>query len=880
MTHAMPSLQDYIRFLEAKASVATEAGFIVDDADLQTHLLKPHQQVMVKWALRKGRGLIAASFGLGKTRVQCEMLRLMHERTGQKMLVICPLGVRQQFTKMDGPIMGLDFCYVGCDEDVLNADTPYLITNYERVRDGQISAETIRAEIGGVTMDEAAILGNLGTKTLEQFRVIFQDVPYRWAATATPAPNDYRQMIYFADFFDVMDAGQALTRWFGRNPDKAGDLRLHPHMEREFWLWVASWALFVNKPSDLGYSDDGYVMPELEIVWHRLTSDHEKAWELTDNVGQHYLLKDTAAGVQQATREKRDSMDIRIAEAMRIIAEDDPAAHWVIWHHLEDERHALRKALPDAKDVYGSQDLEERERRIVDFSEGKYRILATKPQLAGSGTNFQFFCNRAIYSGLDFKFRDFIQSVHRLQRYGQTQTVVIHMIHTDAEDHVVQTLMDKWRRYDELIARMRSIVHEFGLTSEALVSGLQRTLGVHRQEWRGDESWLINNDTVAESFNLADESLDMILTSIPFGNHYEYVAKLNDFGHNPDDDAFWQQMDYLIPHLYRALRPGRIAAIHVKDRLMFAHQNEWHTPIIYPFSDDCNRAFMRHGFIPYGRITVATDVVRENASTYRLGYTEMCKDGSAKSVGMPEYVLLFRKPQTNATKLYSDVPVRRGKDSYSRMEWQIDAHSFWRSDGDRQLTPEELIALNPEKLLGMDTGAIYRWWREFSRTHAYNHPAHIEAGEILENGGKDRLPAHFGLMLPQAPESHEDYIWTDILFMRTLNMEQARRRVEKHVCPLPLDIVRRCINRFTNPGELVYDPFAGIGTVPYVAVDMGRRGAGVELNPDYFDFAVRYLTAIEQEHRAPTLFDLTAFAANGNSHSSDAVDAYELEIAA
>lgn len=241
-------LEQYLDFLRNKAQLTSGSG--MSPVALHPSLF-PHQKDIVTWALQRGKALIAASFGLGKTTCQIELLRQVHIKTGCKVLVVCPLGVKHQFIYEDGPRMGVRFQYVGSDEDALSADTPFLITNYERVRDGQISEAFIKTEIGGVCLDECAILGNLGTVTQQNFSRIFSDVPFRWGATATPAPNDYRQMIYFADFFDAMDSGLALTRWFGRNPDKAGDLQLLPHMEREFWLFCASFCIFVNKPSDL-----------------------------------------------------------------------------------------------------------------------------------------------------------------------------------------------------------------------------------------------------------------------------------------------------------------------------------------------------------------------------------------------------------------------------------------------------------------------------------------------------------------------------------------------------------------------------------------------------------------------------------------------------
>lgn len=287
--------QHYEAFLRAKALVTNEQGFTVENADLHPSLF-PHQRVTVQWAAKRGSALVASSFGLGKTRTAIELLRHAQRLTGKRVLQICPLGVKHQFMFIDGPAMGVEFEYVTTEEEARETDTPFLITNYERVRDGGFSQEFINS-LGAVSLDEAAILGNLGTETQQKFGIMFRDVPYRWCATATPAPNDYRQLLHFAEFLGVMDASQGLTRWFERNPDKAGDLRLMPHMAEEFWLWVASWCLFVTLPSDLGFDDTGYIMPELDVQFHRLTADHKKAWEQTDNFGQAYLFKDTANGV-------------------------------------------------------------------------------------------------------------------------------------------------------------------------------------------------------------------------------------------------------------------------------------------------------------------------------------------------------------------------------------------------------------------------------------------------------------------------------------------------------------------------------------------------------------------------------------------------------
>lgn len=291
------------------------------------------------------------------------------------------------------------------------------------------------------------------------------------------------------------------------------------------------------------------------------------------------------------------------------------------------------------------------------------------------------------------------------------------------------------------------------------------------------------------------------------------------------------------------LYPGRVAAIHVKDRVEFANVTGLAAPTIEPFHADCIAHFRKHGFAYFGMITVVTDVVRENNQTYRLGWTEQCKDGTKMGVGCPEYILLFRKLPTDCSRGYADTPVKKSKEEYTRAQWQIDAHAFWRSSGDRPFTREELEKIPTSKLQNV--------YRKFSRDTVYSYEEHVKLAESLDKDG--RLPSTFMVV---APGSWDMTVWDDIVRMKTLNTSQSQRRQNLHVCPLQIDIVQRLIERYSNEGELVADPFAGLFTVPYEAVKMNRKGKGVELNPDYFRDGVGYLEAADAERDAPTLFDL------------------------
>ena len=635
---------------------------------------------------------------------------------------------------------------------------------------------------------------------------------------------------------------QAYPRACGGDPN----LTLYPGREREFWIWCASWGLFLQKPSDLGYSDEGYSLPPLEVRYHRLQTDLADAG--SEPNGQMKLMRDAAFGLRDAAREKRESIGARVAEARRIIAEAPADEHFVLWHDLEAERHALTAALPECVDIHGTMDLEERERRVEAFAYGETRLFATKKSLSGSGCNFQRYCHRAIFLGIDYEFNDFIQAIHRIYRFLQTWPVVIDIIYMDSEDDILRVLKQKWRQYDELTETMAGIIREYGLGTAAMES-LKRTIGVERVEVTGEHYRAINNDCVEELKNWPDNSVDMILTSIPFGNHYEYSPSYNDFGHNPDDDAFFQQMEYLTPNLLRVLRPGRVAAIHVKDRILFGNATGLGMPSVEPFHADTIAHFRKHGFVFFGMVTIVTDVVRENNQTYRLGWTEQCKDGSKMGVGCEEYLLLFRKLPTDTSKAYADMPVKKSKDAYTRAQWQIDAHGFWRSSGDRLVTKTELQAAPVSKLQDL--------YRRYSRQNVYSYEDHVALAKQLDADG--RLPATFMVC---APGSWTDSVWDDINRMRTLNTSQRLKKRELHICPLQLDVVERTINRWSNPGDLILDPFGGLMTVPYMAVKMDRRGAGIELNSDYFRDGLGYLQEAEAERDAPTLFDLMEGVAN------------------
>lgn len=1016
----MGMLADYRQFLRAKVRLAPRHGFDVGAGEINP-ALKDFAQVIVRWAAAGGRRGIFSSFGLHKTSVQIELARLALKRAARPLIVV-PLGVRQEFfeeaaVRFTGEFaVNLVFIRSTSEMDLARTDVIYL-TNYESVRENKIDL----ALFGFASLDEAAVLrGFGGTKTFREFMRLFDGVNWRFVATATPDPNEFIELLAYAAFLGIMDVGEAKTRFFKRNSEKADKLVIHPHKEREFWLWVASWALFVRKPSDLGFSDEGYVLPSIDVRWHELPSDHSGAGHERD--GQGRMFRDAAAGLTDASREKRATIELRTSKLRHIIDEarrselhegippeepgevsqPEPAAlsgeqgrlqgsfeemaaeqssqsqrassttsdqerrqasgtdpevvpqqqgagqsaqdqaslrdndgavrgasrisrrrlrdlprtsgttaqggplsqdsagsrpalqhlqrrardvrgqsgnasqrdglpdQVVIWCDLNDEQKAIEQTLTDAgvscTSLYGNQAIDERDELIQQWKRVETSAFLSKPQMYGAGVNLQQ-CHTMVFVGIGFKFHDFLQSIHRCYRFGQKQTVTVHLIYTEAEREIRRTLERRWQQHDRQAEIMSGIIREFGLTQASLANVLNRSIGVERAEAEGVSYRLVNNDCVEELAGMGTDSVDLIVTSIPFSTQYEYTPSYNDFGHTDDNPHFWEQMDYLTPQLLRVLEPGRVAAIHVKDRIVPGGINGLGFQTVQPFSDECVAHFRKHGFAFLARKTIVTDVVRENNQTYRLGWTEQCKDGSRMGAGMPEYILLFRKPPTDRSNGYADQPVVKEKPfcddhgepapfdarsnwkkpvpgtGYTRARWQLDAHGFTKSSGNRLLSSEELTTLPHDQ--------IYKLWRDRSAGQVYDFLGHLAVTEDMDHA--QRLPSTFMLMPPHS--WHPD-VWTDVARMRTLNGAQSATGREMHLCPLQFDIVDRLITQLSMPGETVLDPFGGLMTVPYCAVKLNRFGVGIELNPAYFRDGVRYLQDAEANASVPTLFDL------------------------
>lgn len=836
-------MDSYKEFLHSKIKVEQPKGFQIDRRELH-HSGKPHQNDIIEWSVLKGAALVAADTGMGKTHIGIEVCRLCIKKVGGKALIVTELGASETFVNNDpevgeGARLGIKLEYVTNQKEAFESECDIVVTNYERVRSDSFDFSGFSV----VWLDEGNYLKNMASETTDMLQKQLARVRFKFVATATPSPNENLELINYAHALGITDRGQILTRFFQRNSVKAGELTLHPQHEDDFWLWVYSWAVFIQRPSDLGYDDEGYDLPPLTVHWHEVKITKTLEGKVNKD-GQKEMFVTSSASLPDAAKIKRASIDDRLKAALDVMHQYDDNTHWILWHHLEDERKSLNKSFKNHKsyaDVFGSLHWKEKERRIVAFSKGELSLLSTKPEISGVGCNFQKHCHNNIVLGVNHSFDDFYQLLKRTHRFGQLHSVEAHVFYTPEEYEIVNSLKRKWEEHDIARSKMREIVLKYGLNQGEFVEARKRSFINNKIVYKGKNYTLFNNDCVLECKEMADNSIDMILTSIPFGTHYEYTDKFNDFGHNADNEAFFKQMDYLVPELLRVLKPGRIAAIHTKNRIHYGSVTGLGFSTFHRFTHKAADCFERNGFHTMGFHYIPTDVVAENNQTYRLGYSEMKKDATKMGSGIPEEIWLFRKAPSSTDNAYADDPVTV-EEGYSLSHWQIDADSFWKSSGDRYLMPHEL------KKIGIDK--IQKWWKRFNKKTIYNFDEHVALLQMLDDAGK--LSRTFTTVPLQ---SNTDFIWNDVNRMHGMNIEQNRRNQQNHICPMPFDEVDRLIRFYSNPGDVILDPFGGLCTTGVRALKHGRKAKLCELNEVYAKCASIYLREEEEKKDIPTLFD-------------------------
>lgn len=430
----------YEEFAAQKRATAPIAG-IANPPEIGSRAFQ-FQGDIVRWALRRGKAAIWADCGMGKTLMAMEWARIVVTHTGGNVLILTPLAVARQF-KAEGEKFGIGVTVCKTQADVQPGIN---VTNYEKLHHFDPKS------FAGVVLDESSCLKDYTSATRNALIEAFSQTPFRLACTATPAPNDHMELGNHAEFLGVMTRTEMLSMFFVHDGGSTQDWRLKGHAVRDFWRWTCTWACAIRRPSDLGYDDAAFILPGLETTEHRVAVGHKFAQK------QGTLFTVEARGLDEQRQARRSSLDARVALAVEIVKRE-PKEPWIIWVDLNDESEAMAKAL-DACEVRGSDDAEDKEAALMDFTNGIERILVTKPSIAGHGMNWQH-CARVVFVGLSHSFEAWYQAIRRTYRFGQKREVKCHVITSDAEGAVVANLKRKQLDAETMGTQMVAEMAEF-----------------------------------------------------------------------------------------------------------------------------------------------------------------------------------------------------------------------------------------------------------------------------------------------------------------------------------------------------------------------------------------------------------------------------------
>jgi DNA modification methylase len=725
---------EYTEFLRTKQVCYESTGFEVAENDIHPALFD-FQNDIVRWALKKGKSALFAGTGLGKSLMQLEWANHVHIHEERPILILAPLAVASQTVK-EGAKFGIESTLCRSQQDVINGIN---ITNYDMLHHFNAS------EFVGIVLDESSILKSFTGKFRTQIIESFANTPYKLACTATPAPNDHIELTNHSDFIGAMTGSEMLSMFFVHDSDGIGNWRLKGHSVDAFWEWMASWAVMLTKPSDLGYENRGFDLLPLTIS--QIT---------VDKTG--YRVKE-AQTLTERRNARRNSLDKRVEAAVDLMNEH--GGKWILWCDLNDESDALTKAIDGAVEIRGSHDRAYKTEKMTAFANGEIDILVSKPSICGFGMNFQV-CHNMAFVGVSDSFEKYYQAVRRCWRFGQTEPVNVYVITSEAEGAVVKNINRKEKDFKAMQQGMISATQEL---TKRNVAETKDDISEHCVDSATGQNWDIYlDDNIEHTRTMADDSVDFTVFSPPFSSLFVYSDSARDMGNCHTDEEFYAHFGYLAPELYRVLKPGRIMAVHCMNLpSSLAHDG---CIGLKDFRGDLIRIFQNAGFIFHSEVCIWKDPVQEmyRSKSIRLLHKQLKKDSCMSGNGRADYMLMFRKPGANIE------PVTHDNESFPVPVWQ------------RYASP----------------------------------------------------------------------VWTDINQMDVLSKRECRiDNDERHICPLQLGVIQRCIEMWTNPDDLVYDPFAGIGSTLYQAIFMGRRGIGCELKQSYFDQAIKNLVVADREARAP-----------------------------
>jgi DNA methylase len=618
---------DYFKFLESKQKNHVYSGFDIDEHELNKFMF-PFQKFIVKRALKAGKYAIFADCGLGKTLMQLEWANQVNRYTNKPVLILAPLAVSGQTIK-EGSKFHIDVCrYNG-------SNSPIQISNYEQL-------ENIDTTIfSGIVLDESSILKNFEGATKKLILDLFASTPYKLACTATPSPNDPMELGNHSEFLDIMSRNEMLAMYFVHDGGETAKWRLKGHATKLFYQFIGTWAIMLNKPQDIGFSMDGYELPSLNIIEKQIKTPKR-------NNGS--LFNDAIISATNFNQELRLTKEIRLKKVVEIV-NASPDENFLIWIKQNEEGELLKKMIPDAIEVKGSDTNEWKEKHLLGFAENKFRILISKTKIASFGMNYQN-CRNQIFASLDFSFEGLYQAIRRSYRFGQKNEVNIYLITTDTMSNVKLSIDTKQKQFEIMQDEM----------SKAINANLNNKLMIKAnydiEEEKNDWYHIKRGDCIQLIQELDNESIGLSVFSPPFAELYTYSSHLEDMGNSKDYNEFLTQFGFLIKELHRVMMQGRNVCVHCMD-LPIQKGKEGFIGL-RDFSGMILRAFEDAGFIYASRVTIWKDPVVEMQRTKALGllHKQIKKDSTMSRVGIPDYVMIFRKDgERNNPVANTDIPV-------------------------------------------------------------------------------------------------------------------------------------------------------------------------------------------------------------------------------
>lgn len=632
--------KEYLDFLNSKKVHIVQSGFDIEESELNPALFD-FQKFCIVRALKAGKYALFENCGLGKTIQQLEWAHQVVRHTNAPVLIFAPLGVMEQ-TIAEGEKFGYDVWVLNPDADII-IPSIYII-NYDMM-------EHVNADLFvGVVLDESSILKSFDGKTKQYITAEFQNTPYKLCCTATPSPNDVSEICNHAEFLNVMSRNEMLAMYFVHDGGNTSQWRLKGHAESAFWDFVSTWAIMMNKPSDAGFDNNGYELPSLNLL--------ESVIE-TPKRDNGKLFNDTAVNATNFNAELRETMDLRLKRVAEIVNSSDES--FIVWIKHDEEGKMLRSLIPGAVEVKGSDSREYKKDKLLGFAKSEFRVLVTKLKIAQFGLNYQN-CHNQIFASLDFSFESTYQGIRRSYRFGQSKEVNIYLIATDTMQNVRESFQEKQRMFENMQAKM----------SDAQQRNLKQTISLKKmgnvKEYKSDNCDIKMGDCVQLITGIPDESIGFSIFSPPFAELYTYSDKLEDMGNSRDYKEFFTAFNYLVRELYRVLWSGRNVAVHCMD-LPVQKGKEGYIGL-RDFSGMILKSFEDAGFIYHSRVTIWKNPVTEMQRTKALGllHKQIKKDAAMCRVGIPDYLMVFRKPGEH------NHPVRCGIDVDT---WQQFASPVW-----------------------------------------------------------------------------------------------------------------------------------------------------------------------------------------------------------